>query len=87
MSALSDFITAMQSFQDRQSAALAGVAGDVTELKAQIAALIAAGTLSPAELAAMQGIEAKAGTIADGLEAVDAQTPPTPPVADGTVAG
>jgi hypothetical protein len=35
----------------------------------------------------MQGIEAKAGTIADGLEAVDAQTPPTPPVADGTVAG
>jgi hypothetical protein len=87
MSAFSDFVTAMQGFQDRQTAALAGVAADVKGLKDQVAALIAAGTLSPADLAAAQGIEAKAQGIADGLEALDAETPPVAPTANGAVAG
>lgn len=87
VSVISDFATAMQGFQDRQSAALVGIAGDVADLKKQIADLIAQGTLSAADLAALQGVEAKAQSVADSLEALDAETPPAPPVADGTVAG
>lgn len=87
MTVVSDFADKMKAFQDRQTAAIAGIAGDVADLKNQIAALIAQGTLSPADLAALQTVQDTAQSVAAGLEALDAQTPPAPPVAGTAVAG
>ena len=85
MSAISDFATQLSAFQDRQDAAVAGLQGDVDNLTAQIAALQnSAGAITPADQALLDGIQARAKTVSDKLDALDALTPPVTPPAVAT---
>jgi len=82
MSAISDFATKQNAFNDRQDTAIAALQADVTNLNEQIAALQAtAGTITAEDQALLDGIQARGSAISDKLEALDAQTPPKPPVA------
>lgn len=87
MSVISDFVAAMKGFQDRQSVALEGIRADVSGLKHSIDRLLANGTISDADVTALKEIQAGAQAAVEKLEALDAETPPEPPVADTTVAG
>lgn len=79
--ALAAFATAMQGYEDQQDAAITGLQGDVENLNAQILALQnSPGTISPADQATLDAIQARGKTIADKLAALDALTPPVPPV-------
>src|ERR1035437_568445 len=82
MSAISDFASAQTAFQDRMDTAVTDLQGDVKNLTDQIAALQASnGTITPADQALLDGIQTRAGTIADKLDALDSLTPPVlPPV-------
>lgn len=85
MSAISDFATAQTAFQDRMDAAVTNLQGDVASLEAQITALQnSPGTITPADQALLDGIQARASTIADKLDALDALTPPVVPVVPPT---
>lgn len=80
MSAISDFAAKVQAHQDAEDTAIAGLTGDVQNLNAQIAALQASqGTITPADQALLDGIEARGQTISDKLAALDALTPPVAP--------
>lgn len=82
MSAISDFATAQSAFQDRMDAAVTGLQGDVKNLTDQIAALQAStGTITPADQALLDGIQARAKSVADKLDALDQLTPPVVPTA------
>lgn len=82
MTVLSDFITAMNGFMDRQDTAIADLQGDVKTLNDQIAALQASeGTLTQADQDALNAIQTRAGAIADKLQGLDDLTPPAPPPA------
>lgn len=82
MSKISDFAAAMTAFTDRQDAAVAGLQADVAGLKDEIAKLQGtAGAITPEDQALLDGIQARAGTIADKLDALDAETPPVVPTA------
>lgn len=80
MTAVSDFSNAMSAFFTRQDAAMADLQGDFDNLNAQIAALQASqGTLTPEDQALLDGIQAKASSVSDKLDALDALTPPKAP--------
>ena len=82
MSAISDFAAAQTKFQDRMDTAVTDLRGDVKNLNDQIAALQASpGTITPADQALLDGIQTRASTIADKLDALDALTPPVAPPA------
>lgn len=80
MSAISDFKAKMDAHNDAMDTAIAGLQGDIKNLNDQITALQnSPGTITPADQALLDGIEAKAKSIADQLGALDAITPPAPP--------
>lgn len=80
MSAISDFAAKVNAFNDRIDAAIAGLQGDVKNLEDQIAALQnSAGQITPEDQALLDGIQARASTVADKLDALDALTPPVAP--------
>ena len=82
MSAISDFATAQNAFQDRMDTAVSGLQGDVKNLTDQIAALQnSTGTITPADQALLDGIQARAKSVADKLDALDQLTPPVVPTA------
>lgn len=82
MSAISQFADQMKAFNDRMDTAVADLQGDVKNLNDQIAALQnSTGTITPADQALLDGIQARAGAIADKLDALDALTPPVTPSA------
>lgn len=80
MTAISDFAARVTAFMDRQDVAVADLQGDVKSLEDQIAALQAsAGAITPEDQALLDGIQARASTVADKLDALDALTPPVVP--------
>ena len=82
MSAISDFATAQNAFQDRMDTAVSDLQGDVKNLTDQIAALQnSTGTITPADQALLDGIQARSKSVADKLDALDALTPPVVPTA------
>lgn len=84
MSAISDFATKQNAFNDRIDAAVTGLSGDVTALKAEILKLQnSPGTITPEDQASLDAIQARSEAIATKLEALDAETAnaPTPPTA------
>ena|ERR1700675_4793144 len=82
LSAISEFATKQNAFNDTIDAAIAGLTEDVQNLNDQIASLQAsAGTITPADQALLDGITARAQTVSDKLSALDALTPPKVPTA------
>lgn len=82
MSAISDFATKQNAFNDRLDAAIAGIQGDVDTLNAAILKLQnSAGAITPEDQATLDALQARGAGITAKLEALDALTPPTPPTA------
>lgn len=82
MSAISDFSTAINAFFDRQDKAVTDLQGDVKSLTDQIAALQnSSGAITPSNQALLDGIQTRASSISDKLDALDALTPPIAPTA------
>jgi len=82
MSVISDFAAKVNAFNDRIDTAVTDLQGDVDNLTKQIAALQAsAGQITAEDQALLDGIQARVGTIADKLDALDALTPPAAPPA------
>lgn len=80
MSAISDFAAKQKTFNDRMDTAVTDLQGDVKFLTDKIAELQASqGTITPADQALLDEIEARSSAIADKLDALDALTPPAPP--------
>jgi hypothetical protein len=81
MSAISDFNAAITAFFDRQDAAITDLQGDVKNLSDQIVALQnTQGVITAEDQALLDGIQARAKTVSDKLDALDALTPPVVPV-------
>lgn len=81
MSKISDFAAAMNAFTDRQDAAVNAIVADVTWLKDKIDQLQnTPGEVSPEDQALLDAIQARAGAMADKVDALDALTPPAVPV-------
>lgn len=77
MSKISDVGAAMNAYFDRQAVAIDGVKGDVDWLVAKIAELQASsGAVSAEDQAILDALQARAGVMADKVEALDAMTPP-----------
>lgn len=82
MSAISDFATKQNAFNDRVDAAVTGLTEDVQTLNDKITELQnSPGGITPEDQALLDAIEARSASIATKLEALDALTPPKPPVA------
>lgn len=80
MSKISDFAGQMNAFTDRQDKAVADLQEDVKSLSAKIDELQAsAGQITPEDQALLDAIQARASTVADKLDALDALTPPAVP--------
>lgn len=80
MSKISDFATAMTAFTDRQDKAVSDLQDDVKSLNDKITELQnSAGDITPEDQAALDAIQARAGAVADKLDALDALTPPVVP--------
>ncbi len=81
MSAIGDFITASTTFMDTMEAGIDGIAGDVTGLKDDIAALQASlgESPTPEQIAAMQALTVRQTALATKTNDLDAQTPPKAP--------
>lgn len=80
MTAIENFAAAMATFNTQTDSAITGLQGDVANLQAQITALQnSPGTLTPADQASLDAIQAHAGIVADKLAALDALTPPVVP--------
>ncbi len=80
MTAISDFAAAVQASFDAANASIAGIQGDVTDLKAQIDALQnSSGAISPEDQALLDDIQSKASDLATKVGAIDALTPPPNP--------
>lgn len=81
MSAISDFAAKQKSFNDRQDAAVTGLQGDVEYLVKKIEELQSTpGSITPEDQALLDEIQTRSEAIATKLEALDALTPPAPPV-------
>ena len=77
MSVVSDFSDKQNAFFDRQDKAITDLQGDVKFLNDTIATLQnSPGTISAADQASLDAIQARASTISDKLDALDALTPP-----------
>jgi len=82
MSAISDFAAKQNAFNDRIDKAVDDLVGDVKTLNDLITQLqTSSGQITPEDQATLDQLQARASAIADKLEALDAQTPPTPPTA------
>jgi len=82
MSAISDFATKQNAFNDRIDAAVTGVQADVKFLQDTIDKLQnSPGTITPEDQALLDQLDARADAVATKLEALDALTPPVPPTA------
>lgn len=82
MSAISEFAARQTAFNDRLDTAVAGVTEDVAALNAKIEELQnTPGAITPEDQALLDEIEARSDAITTKLEALDAMTPPAPPVA------
>lgn len=82
MSAISDFAAKVTAFNDRMDTAITDLQGDVKSLNDQITALQnSSGAITPEDQALLDGITARASSVADKLDALDAQTPPVAPKA------
>lgn len=80
MSKISEFAIAMSAFNDRQDAAMSGLQGDVTEMKALIEKLQnSAGEISPEDQKSLDELQKRAEAATAKLEALDAMTPPVVP--------
>jgi len=81
MSAISDFAAKQKAFQDKQDAAVAGLTEDVQTLNDKITELQnTPGQITPEDQALLDDITARGAAITAKLEALDALTPPKPPV-------
>jgi hypothetical protein len=81
MSAISDYAAKANAFNDRIDSAVTGLQGDVQALNDTITKLQnSAGTVTPEDQALLDQLQARAETIATKVEALDALTPPVPPV-------
>ncbi len=80
MAHIQEFATRVNAAFDKIGAATEGLVADVTQLKADIEALKnASHDPTPEEQALLEGIETRANSMADALDALDSQTtPPTP---------
>jgi hypothetical protein len=82
MSAISEFATKQNAFNDRLDAAVTGLSGDVQALNDKITELQnTAGQITPEDQALLDNIQQRNEAIATKIEALDSLTPPTPPVA------
>lgn len=82
MSAITDFAAKQKEFNDRQAAALQGVADDVKTLNDKLTAIQnSPGSLSAEDQAALDEALARTEALTTKLEALDSETPPVPPVA------
>jgi len=79
MTAIADFAAAQNAFNDRMDVAIADLQADIQNLNDQIAALIA-NAITPEDQAALDTLKVRAQAMADKLDALDALTPPVPPV-------
>jgi len=81
MSVISDYAAKANAFNDRIDSAVTGLQGDVQALNDTITKLQnSAGTVTPEDQALLDQLQARAETIAAKVEALDALTPPVPPV-------
>jgi hypothetical protein len=81
MSAISDYAAKVNAAFDKLGTAVDGVADDVTFLKEEIKKLQDnPGPISPEDQAILDGVQARADTLASKVEALDQATerPPTP---------
>jgi len=84
MSAISDFATAQNAFNDRQDAAITALGKDIEVLNQKITDLQnSAGQITLEDQKLLDDIQARASGIADKLDALDALTPPPPPIEGG----
>lgn len=82
MTVISDFAAKLKDHQDRQAAALEGIQGDVKAINDKLTAIQnSPGTLSAEDQASLDEALARSEVLTTKLEALDAETPPTPPVA------
>jgi hypothetical protein len=73
-------VAAQTAVNDQQDTAVDGLTADVKFLNDTIATLQnSPGTLTPADQASLDALQARGKTIADKLSALDALTNPTPP--------
>lgn len=80
MSKISDYAAQVNATFDKIDASVTGLQGDVKNLTDQIAALQnSPGTITPEDQALLDGIQTRASSIADKLNALDAITPPPAP--------
>lgn len=81
MSAISEFAAKQSEFNGRLSTAIDGLTGDVALLNQKIQELQnSAGTITPEDQALLDQLQTQGEMLASRLEAVDALTPPAPPV-------
>jgi len=81
MSAISDFVNAQNAFNDQMDASFLGLQEDIKNLNDLIVKLQnSPGTITPEDQASLDALQARAKGIADKLTALDALTPPMPPV-------
>jgi hypothetical protein len=76
MQAIQDFVAAQNAFNDKMDIAIDDIQADIKFLNDQIAAL----QLTPEDQAALDALKARAQAMADKLDALDALTPPAPPI-------
>jgi hypothetical protein len=82
MSAISDYVAKQQAFNDRQSAAIDGITADIKFVNDKLNAIQnSPGTLSAEDQQSLDEALARQEVVTTKLEALDAQTPPTPPAA------
>jgi hypothetical protein len=82
MSAISEFATKQNAFNDRLDAAVTGLSGDVQALNDKITELQnTAGQITPEDQALLDNIQQRSEAIATKIEALDSLTPPAPPAA------
>ena len=82
MSAVSDFAAKQNAFNDRMDTAVAGLQGDIKALNDEIKKLQdSQGQLSAEDQASLDLLQERGLAISDKLDALDALTPPVPPVA------
>ena len=84
MSAISDFAAKQTAFNDRQDAAITALGTDIETLNKKITDLQnSAGQITPEDQKLLDDIQARASSISDKLDALDALTPPPVPTNGG----
>lgn len=82
MTAISDFAVKQSEYNAEVSADLDAISTSISDLNAQIAALVASqGTVSPDDQAALDSLVAAGTALEVKADALAGKTPPTPPTA------